>query len=463
MRLGLEPSPQQQQRLVLTPGLREALTVLQLPALELERYVEQQVAENPLLEVPEEESHELVQEAGRVELSVELSEEAGPEEEDESWAFVDREGGAGEGKDSLAIPAPAPTLHQYLHDQLRLLPLSPPVQRVARFLVDSLDENGYLTLDLEEAGRACGQPVAVVREAVRVVQGLDPPGVGARSLEECLLIQWEVVGDGNPLVPVLIREHLADVAAGRFQRIARALGTTPAQVRAAVVALRALDPKPGRRFAGRDPVPYIYPDVTVQRAGPEWVVLVNEPPRARPIVSPAYRGLLAAGTGLDPETRSFLERKLRSALWLLKCLEQRRVTLRRVVEGIVEWQQGFFEKGPRFLRPLTLRQLAETLGTHESTVSRAIAGKYMQTPRGLFPIKYFFARGVESDTGGLSAECIRSLIADLVAAEDPGKPLSDQEIADALARQGIHISRRTVAKYRVEAGIPSSAHRRRLG
>lgn len=451
MRLRLEPFPQQHQRLVLTPDLRQALTILQLPALELERYVEQQLVENPLLEVPEEEAYGFLDEGGR----------ARPGEEFDG--FVDEAGGAEEGRDSPTVSAPAPTLHQHLHDQLNLIPLSAPVRRAARFLVDSLDENGYLTLDLEEAARDCGQPLPVMREALRVVQGLDPPGIGARSLRECLLIQWEAVGDGNPLVPALIREHLADLAAGRFQRIARALGTTPAQVRVAAGALRALDPKPGRRFGGPDPVPYVYPDVIVQRAGPDWVVLVNEPARARPAISPAYRGLLAAGERLDPETRSFLERKLRGAIRLLKCLEQRRATLRRVAETIVRCQQDFFERGPRFLRPLTLRQVAGALGIHESTVSRAIAGKYMQTPRGLFAMKYFFVSGVESETGELSAEYIRGLIADLVAAEDPGKPFSDQEIANALARRGIRISRRTVAKYREEAGIPSSTHRRRLG
>lgn len=463
MRLGHELSLQQQQKLLMTPELRQALAILQLPVVELEQYVQQQLLENPVLEMREEGEDPaapaesgLAERTGR-ELIRQWLDYLGPEPDS----------GAGDSRDEdepdipAALAGPAPTLYEHLHDQLRLLDLPPAERAAARFLIDSLDENGYLTLDLEEAARACGQPLPVVTRALEVVQGLDPVGVGARSLQECLLLQWEAVGDGSPLVPALIRHHLEDLAAGRVARIAESLGVTPAAVQRAADALRTLDPKPGRRFGRPGETRYVYPDVVVERVGPDFVVLVNDAPSARLVLSPSYRNLLAAGTGVDPETRSFLERKLHSALWLLRSIEQRRMTLLRVTETIVRMQRPFFEYGPRHLRPLTLRTVADELGVHESTVSRATAGKYVQTPHGLFELKYFFASGVESRGGGISSESVKRLIADLIAAENPLEPLSDQDLADALARQGVRISRRTVTKYREEAGIPSSARRRR--
>lgn len=492
MRLGLEFSAQQRQKPVLAPHLRQALTILQLPALELAQYVHQQMLENPWLEVGEEgqerqegqvgevgekgevggvgevEGVEAVEEVGGVGEAPDVAQDLvlsgqwldppRPAADPPAPAFPEGEAG-GDGAASLTNPEP--TLYEHLHDQLRYLGLSPQVRAAAEFLIDSLDENGYLTLDLREASAASGQPLAVLEEALRAVQGLDPAGVGARSLQECLLLQWEAVGDGNPLVPALIRDHLRDLAAGRLARIAAALGVTPAEVQGAADALRGLDPKPGRRFRTPASVPYVFPDVVVERVGPDFVVLVNEAPGSRPVLSPAYRDLMTARAGLDSETRRFLERKLRSALWLLRSIEQRRLTLLRVAETIVQLQRPFFERGPRHLRPLTLRQVAGELGLHESTVSRAIAGKYMQSPCGLFQLKYFFSSGVESEEGRVSAETVKRLIASLVAAEDPCEPLSDKDIADTLARQGIRISRRTVAKYRDEAGIPSAARRRR--
>lgn len=448
----------------MTPSLRQSLTILQLPVLELERYVQQQLLENPLLELGEdsgagEEEREAGEEVAGLDLVVSASGDG--QTDPRALPGYAADTGEGDGEDVVRIRAPAPGLHEHLHGQVRLMSLPGPVRAAAHFLIDCLDDNGYLTLDVEEASAVCGQPLAVVAEALRVVQSLDPPGVGARNLQECLLLQWEVLGDGNPLVPVLIREHLQDLAAGRWTRIADALGTTPEEVQRAADSLRSLDPKPGRRLGGPDSIPYVFPDVIVKRDGPDFVVLVHETPSMRPVLSPAYRRLLDAGVDLDPTTRRFLERKLRSALWLLRSLEQRRLTLLRVSETLVALQRPFFERGPRYLQPLTLRRLAHAIGVHESTVSRAVAGKYIQTPHGLFEFRRFFPSGVRGDTGPVSAENAKRLIAELVAGEDPHHPLSDREIAEALARWGVCISRRTVAKYREEAGIPSSARRRR--
>lgn len=444
MRLEYGLSLQQQQRLIMTQELRQALTVLQLPVLDLERFIQQQLLENPVLEVREEaEPAAPAEEPWPRGWEAELDWDVLPPVRDEEEEMPRTQ------------PAPAPTLAEHLYDQLRLLALSPEERRAAAFLIDSLDDNGYLTISLSEAALAANVPEDVMERALRIVQSLEPAGVGARSLQECLLLQWEALGIENPLVPVLIRRYLDDLAAGRLTRIAAELQVTPAEVQAAADLLRHLDPKPGRRF-GREGIRYLVPDVTVERVGDQFVVLVNDGMLPRLRLSPSYRRLLR-----NPDARPFLERKVQAALWLIRAIEQRRRTLYRVTEAIVRQQQGFFRHGPRYLRPLTLREVAGEIGMHESTVSRAVAGKYIQTPHGLYPLKFFFSSGVEGADGALSAEAVKRMIRDLVAAEDPRRPLSDQALTEALVRMGVRISRRTVAKYREEAGIPPSSRRRR--
>lgn len=472
MRLGFNLALQQQQKLIMTPELRQALAILQLPLADLEAHIQRELLENPVLEVREEgeepgpapdplatpgEAGAPAEAATGVALARQWLEYFGPDQDPGSgWREDDDYDGLLGG-----AAAPAPTLQEHLHEQLRLHRLPPEELRAAAFLIDSLDDNGYLTLSVQEAAFACAQPERAVERALRVVQGLDPVGVGARSLQECLLLQWAVVGDGNPLVPRLIADHLDDLAAGRITRIAEALGATPADVQAAADLLRALDPKPGRRFGRPGDTRYIMPDVVVERVGREYVVLVNEGPVPRLTINATYRQLLRSGGLEDPDARRFLEGKLHAALWLLRSIEQRRLTLYRVTEAIVRLQRPFFDRGLRHLRPLTLREVAAEIGMHESTVSRATAGKYAQTPHGLFELKFFFSSGVGGWDGGISAESVKRLIRDLVAAEDPREPLSDQAIAEKLGVQGVQISRRTVAKYREECEIPASARRRR--
>lgn len=463
VRQGMNLSLQQQQKLIITQELRQALIILQMPLLELEAYLQQELLSNPVLEVREEPEEEPQPapgpEAGDLGRWLEYLE--GDGEVAPAWGRDEDQEDAEPGR---TLAAPAPTLHDHLHLQLRLLPLPPAERRAAAFLIDSLDDNGYLTLALDEAARLLGLPLATVEAALRAVQGLEPPGVGARDLKECLHLQWAALGDGNPLVPQIIEYHLDDLAAGRITRIAEQLRATPAQVQAAADALRRLDPKPGRTFGRPGDTRYVVPDVVVERVGGEYVVLVNDAGLPRLHLSPAYRRILESGQGLDPEARRFLEGRWHSALWLLRAIEQRRLTLYRVAEAVVRLQRPFFDRGVRHLRPLTLREVAAEIGMHESTVSRATAGKYVQTPHGLFEFKFFFSSGVEAWGGdGVSAESVKRLIRDLVAQEDPRNPLSDQAIAQALARQGIRISRRTVAKYREEAGIPASARRKRYG
>jgi RNA polymerase sigma-54 factor len=452
MRLGFGLQMQQTQRLIMTPELRQAITVLQLPVTELSQFIEAELLENPCLEVePKEEAEET---GSRQDLG-KLVDYLG-ESEGHGGPVADLEDEVG----FVAFTATVPTLQEHLTAQLLLAGLDPLGRRIGDFLIGNVDDNGYLTVQTAEAATQLGVPEERVVQVLHVIQSFDPPGVGARSLRECLLLQWAVVGDGNPLVPVLIERYLDDLGEGRIARIAEELGISPAEVQAGVDLIRTLDPKPGRRFGRPHETRYVVPDVVIERVGADYVVLVNEGPLPRLLVSSHYRQMLSGS--VDPDARKFVEQKINSALWLIKAIEQRRMTLYKVTEAIVRFQREFLERGVRYLRPLTLKEVAEVVGVHESTVSRATAGKYVQTPRGTFELKFFFSSGVESARGGgVAAEGVKRMIADLIAKENPAEPYSDQALTELLQKQGVSISRRTVAKYREEMGVPSSAKRKR--
>lgn len=453
MRLGFGLQIQQTQRLIMTPELRQAIAVLQKPVAELGELIEGELLSNPCLETEPSEGA--------------AEEPISPAEARKLLEYLGSDdGGNGvvqNGEDEVGFEAftPAvPTLQDHLLAQLDLVGLRASQHRIAEFLIGSLDDHGYLTIDVKEVGEVLSVRAEQVNAALKVVQSFEPVGVGARSLQECLMLQWETVDDGNPLVPVLIEHHLDDLAAGRIPRIAAAVGATCAEVQIASDAIRTLDPKPGRRFGSPDETRYIVPDVMIERVSREYVVVVNDAPIPRLLVSDQYRRMLTEQ--VEHDARKFVEDKIQSALWLIKAIEQRRLTLYRVTEAIVQFQRDFLDHGLRYLRPLTLREVAEVVGVHESTVSRATSGKYAQTPQGTFELKFFFSSGVEGDQGeGVAAESVKRLIEDLITHEDANEPLSDQVITDRLGQQGLKISRRTVAKYREEMGLPSSAKRKR--
>ncbi|MFZ5827137.1 MAG: RNA polymerase factor sigma-54 [Bacillota bacterium] len=453
MRLGFGLQMQQTQRLIMTPELRQAIAVLQKPVAELSEMIEGELLENPCLETEtkEETGEELIE----------------PSEASRLLEYLGSgDGGGGTaygGEDEVGFEAftpTIPTLHEHLSAQLFLSGLPNSERAIAEFLIGSLDDHGYLTITLDEVAQRLGVSLDRVENALQVVQSFDPAGVGARSLQECLLLQWATVDDGTPYVSELIEHHLDDLAAGRIPRIAEALSTTCAEVQAAADMIRTLDPKPGRRFGRPDETRYVVPDVVVERVGREYVVVVNDNPIPKLRVNNQYRRMLNGQ--VESEARKFVEEKIQSALWLIKAIEQRRMTLYRVTEAIIQFQRDFFDHGLRYLHPLTLREVAEVVGVHESTVSRATSGKYVQTPQGTFELKFFFSSGVDGAQGeGVAAESVKKLIADLIAKEDPTEPLSDQVLTDRLSRQGLKISRRTVAKYREEMGVPNSGKRKR--
>lgn len=452
MRLGFGLQMQQTQKLVMTPELRQAIAVLQLPVTELTDFIEQELLENPCLDVePKDDEGE---------------EPPPPRETSKLLDYLgsDYSGGSAPDNDDEmgfeAFTATVPTLQEHLMAQLYVAGLDSGGRRIGEFLIDSLDDHGYLTINTVEAAEKLGVAPERVENVLQVVQGFDPAGVGARSLKECLLLQWATVDDGNPLVPLLIEDHLDDLGEGRITRIAEGLGVTPQDVQGAWDMIRTLDPKPGRRFGSPNETRYVVPDAVVERVGRDYVVLVNESPVPKLLVSSHYKRMLAGS--VDTDARKFVEQKIHAALWLIKAIEQRRMTLYKVVETIVKFQRDFFDRGVRFLRPLTLRDVAEVIGVHESTVSRATSGKYVQTPLGTYELKFFFTSGVDNARGeGVAAESVKRMIADLIAKEDTAEPLSDQALTDTLNKQGVNISRRTVAKYREEMGVPSSSKRKR--
>jgi RNA polymerase sigma-54 factor len=351
------------------------------------------------------------------------------------------------------------SLTDHLDEQLRYATDDPLVRRIGTEIIGNLDEDGYLRAELEEIAQRCQTTVEEVQKILAMVQGFDPPGVAARSIQECLLIQLKADPNPDPVSVEIVEEHFDDLSRRRYPDIARALKLPLDRVMESVEEIMGLEPKPGRRFGGNDSR-YIVPDVVVHKMGSEYVVVLNEDGIPRLRVNSLYRSLLRSSS--DGEARQYVDQKLRSALWLIKSVDQRQRTLRKVTQSIVKFQREFLDKGLPYLRPLSLRDVGEDIGMHESTISRVTTNKYVETPQGLFELKYFFHSGIASGDGEMvSSVSVKKMIQDLLANEDPSKPLSDQEVALILKGRGLTIARRTVAKYREELGILPS-HQRRL-
>ncbi len=470
MRLGYGLNVEQTQKLIMTPELRQAITVLQLSSLELSLYIEQQLQENPLLELREEETDENGEE-GEFEWELEGGEEKREYDLDWEEYFQD--------SSDLGFPrmerdpeppahnyesflSQAPTLMEHLMFQLYLSRCSSEARVIGEYLIGNIDEHGYLQTTVEEAAKQLAVHPGAVEEALKLIQTFDPPGVGARTLQECLLIQVNQLGIKNPLLEQIIRYHLVDVARGKFNRLAQQFNVPVQEIQRVADILKTLDPKPGRNFSTPNDVRYVVPDIVVEKVGDDYIILINDVSVPRLTINPAYRAVLSQQENYDSRTRRFVESKLNAAAWLIRSIEQRRLTLYKVASCLVQLQRDFLDHGVKYLKPLNLKQVAEMVGLHESTVSRATSNKYIQTPQGVFEMKYFFPTGINSDGGTLtSAESIKKMLQEIVAAENPKEPLNDQKIAEILCEKGIRISRRTVAKYRGELGIPPVQQRKR--
>ena len=437
----------QTQHLAMTAQLRQAIHILQLSASALEEELERAYLENPLLEM-EEGAPPLRDEHPNMDWMAHDFHGA-----DDMDAAEDRTA-----RDTWEPAAPvALSLEEALLREVDFCFSDEEKKAIAVFLIGSLDHRGYLTLPLAEAARATGTRVTDVMEVLRVLQSFEPAGIGARDLAECMRLQAERADLYHGLLRAVIERHLPAVAEGRYRAIARAEGVSLAAVQAAVDVLRTFSPKPGSAY-GAEPLSYIRADVRLAFVDGKMQVTVCSEHLPQLRISRLYRNT----ADLDQETRSYIARRIYAARALIRAVGQRGETLRRVAEELVHRQADFVLHGARALHPLTMQNVAATLGMHESTVSRAVANKYIDLPRGIVPLKAFFSTAVGAEADGThSAEQVRAAIRAIVAAEDAANPLSDARITELLAMRGITAARRTVMKYREQLGIPSSAKRRR--
>jgi RNA polymerase sigma-54 factor len=468
-KLGL--SARLSQRLILTPSLQQAIKLLPLTTLELAEVLEQEVMENPLLEeVPVEEtktSEEIAQEAQDTPAAEREKADDPLKEIEVERFFEDYFDDGGDRRMRPAEVPEVPPIENTLTDSLDLsdhllwqLRMSEETDQelllVAEAIVQNLDEDGLLRVTLEDVAEMGPWPMEAVEKALTLVQSLDPPGVAARSLTECLRIQLRVLGlEGSP-ADVMVRDHIKQLQSHQYPEISRQMGLTPEEVSHHLEIIRGLSPRPGNRYSSKRS-DYILPDVFVVKEGDEYKILLNDDGLPKLRISPTYRRMLDNKEPGSEETRAYVKDKLRSALWLLKSVDQRQRTIYKVAESIVRHQRAFLDHGVTHLRPLVLRDVASDIGMHESTVSRVVANKYMHTPRGVYEMRFFFHSGITSTMGeAVSSVSIKNRIKKLIEDEDAARPLSDSRIAEVLGAEGLPLARRTVAKYREELRLPPS-------
>ncbi|HWQ69758.1 MAG TPA: RNA polymerase factor sigma-54 [Patescibacteria group bacterium] len=465
-------SLRQMQKMVMTPMLQQAIHLLQLSRMELLQAVRQEVEQNPVLE----EMIEGVEEPDEATALKTVTEEPATERNGEGdTAEIDWDSYLQDASDyrptiqyesidrfdSESLLTRSNSLQDHLLFQLHLTVRDDELLRLGSLIIGELDDNGYLRSSLEELASLVGAPLESMESALQLIQSFDPSGVGARDLRECLLIQLRIRPKEHTLAEAIVSSYLPDLERHRFSKIAAALGTSLREVQEAMTLIASLEPKPGKNYSSEEPQ-YITPDVYILKIDGRLLVALNEDGLPRLRVSRYYRQILSKQALASREARGYVEEKMRSALWFIRSIEQRKRTLIKVAESLVKYQRDFFEYGLSHLKPLTLREVADDISMHESTISRVTTNKYVQTPQGLFGLKYFFHRGVSSTVGeDVSSRRVRDMVRRYLTEEDSSKPLSDQKIVEILARvHGVEIARRTVAKYRGQLKIPSSNQRR---
>ena len=490
------------QRLVMTPSLQQAIKLLQMTRMELDTLLTQELVENPVLEEAAEtpegpEQAEEEAEAPRDERKEaasngeELNHGESMENIDLDAYFGDYWEGSGyssmaEERDDLPIEnslTREPDLYDHLLWQLHMAEVEARQREIAELIIGNLDPDGFLVATAEEirsmgdetAGAAsgegsatangCSYELAEVEQAIDLVRSFDPPGIACRDLRESLLRQMDVRGvPADSLARRVVQDAWDLFLRRQFPAVAKKLGIELATLEEAIELIRSLETNPGRKFSTERPH-YIEPDVFVRRVGDEYVIQLNDDGLPRLRVSRSYRRMLQTmrSEGRQSEAQQFIKDKIRSAVWLIKSLDQRQRTIYKVAASIVRQQRDFLDKGIEHLRPMVLRDVAEDIGMHESTVSRVVSNKYIHTQRGLFPMKFFFHSGIDRDYGdNISSLTVKRKIEQMIQAEDPKRPLSDSELMRILNREGIQIARRTVAKYRDELRIPSSTDRKQI-
>ena len=486
MKTGLQQHTGLSQQLRINPRLYQAMDLLYMPLLDLQQHLKQELLGNPFLELvePEEETEvPLAEEAKEDKKEAEANDEP-------NWEEILLDDGSDSGAPPRdmseareyvePVPVESKDLSDYLREQMRLLDLTPRQQLLAEEFIGNIAEDGYLGATLEEMVRGANQllqehateseqdvqpqlfTTAEAEEMLRIIQKLDPPGVGARDLRECLLLQLEARAETDTLAYRLVRDAFEDLKAHRWSDLGKRFGLDATEVQRVADDLAKLDPKPGLQHSAANDA-YIIPDLVVEKIDGEYKVFLNDAGLPRLRISKTYQDIARDKKKFQGENKDFINQRMNSAHWMIQAIEQRRQTMLKVMNFIVDRQRDFFEKGVEYLKPLTLREVADVINMHESTVSRVTNEKYVQTPRGLLPLKFFFSSGLSTTTGeDASARAIRAQIQKMVGDEDPKNPLTDQQIVEMFAQRGVKIARRTVAKYRDQLSILPARMRKRL-
>jgi RNA polymerase sigma-54 factor len=494
----LYQSTQLRQEMRINPRLYQAMELLYMPLLDLQQHLKEEMAENPFLEMSE------ADEQQEVELKEDTTDEPLGDEVDWEEILLDGFDVGGrrqqyEHKEYIEpTPVEVPDLRDHLDEQLRMLPMPDRDLRMGEEIIGNIDETGMLMCTLDQAVEGANswleevRPVALANASqiedeeereeelaeiaaifrpyefedaermLRVVQSMDPPGVGARDIRECILLQLREIDGEDPVARIIVEEHFDSLINHRWGDIAKELELTPREIQDAADRIAGLDPKPGLRYSP-EPDHYITPDLIVEKIDGEYMVFANDTSLPRLRISRSYREVARDKSKFTGENKEFIAAKLNSANWMIQAIEQRRQTMLKVMGFIVDRQREFFERGVQYLRPLTLREVADHIEMHESTVSRVTNKKFVQTPRGVYSLKYFFSSGLSTMSGeDISARGVKDMIKGMVADEDLKKPLTDQAIVTLLKNEGVKIARRTVAKYRDQMGILPARMRKRV-
>ncbi|HEY8165804.1 MAG TPA: RNA polymerase factor sigma-54 [Gemmatimonadaceae bacterium] len=490
MKSGISQSTQLRQELKINPRLYQAMDLLYMPLLDLQQHLKQELLNNPFLDLVEEEDEEEETADTEAATQEETQEEEKERRDEIDWEEIlldgfDTAGGRREEHEEREYYEPVTVatrdLSDHLRDQISLLELTPRQMVLADEFIGNIGDDGYLatpveeivaslnelvTRAAEEEGRADEElPLYTAEEGaamLKTVQGLDPAGVGARDLRECLLLQLQEAGLEQSLPYRLVKDCFDELIAHRWSEISKRFGISASDVQKAADEIAKLDPKPGLRYSSGDDN-YIIPDLIVDKIDGQYHVFLNDANLPRLKLSKAYQEIARDKKKFEGENKEFISNKLNSANWMIQAIEQRRQTMLKVMNYIVDRQRDFFEKGVQYLKPLTLREVAEVINMHESTVSRVTNEKFVQTPRGVLPLKFFFSSGLATADGDdVSARGIKAQLEKLVQEEDPRHPLTDQAIVNILRESGVQIARRTVAKYRDQLGVLSARMRKRV-
>src|SRR6476620_4433348 len=487
MKPGLNQSTQLRQELKINPRLYQAMDLLYMPLLDLQQHLKQELLNNPFLDLVEAEEEEEEEQETETETQTAAEEERTGEIDWEEILLdgFDTAGGRREEHEEREYFEPVTVasrdLSDHLRDQVSLLELSPRQMLLADEFIGNVNDDGYLACGVEDIVTTLNDVVTKAAEAAEmeaddlpmytveegekmlsIVQSLDPPGVGARDLRECLLLQLKESGLEQSVPYRLVRDCFEELINHRWSEISKRFGISAGDVQKAADEIAKLDPKPGLQYGSRDDN-YIIPDLIVEKIDDRYHVFLNDANLPRLKLSRAYQEIARDKKKFDGENKEFISNKLNSANWMIQAIEQRRQTMLKVMNYIVDRQRDFFEKGVQYLKPLTLREVAEVISMHESTVSRVTNEKFVQTPRGVLPLKFFFSSGLSTTDGeDVSARGIKAQIEKLVADEDPKHPLTDQAIVNILKETGVQIARRTVAKYRDQLGVLSARMRKRV-